>query len=96
MKLPLYDLEPRTENCWIAPNATLGISFFLTSLSSWRSLSKEMVNCLVQLCDQGRHKQSRVFKIVFLTSLFRIMNFTSIGDGTVIHTAASLPTGMSA
>ena len=24
------------------------------------------------------------------------MNFTSIGDGTVIHTAASLPTGMSA
>jgi hypothetical protein len=23
-KLPLYDLEPRTENCWIAPNATLG------------------------------------------------------------------------
>ena len=24
------------------------------------------------------------------------MNFTSIGDGTVIHTAASLPTGMNA
>jgi carbonic anhydrase/acetyltransferase-like protein (isoleucine patch superfamily) len=24
------------------------------------------------------------------------MNFSSIGDGTVIHTAASLPTGMSA
>ena len=24
MKLPLYDLEPRTENSWIAPNATLG------------------------------------------------------------------------
>jgi carbonic anhydrase/acetyltransferase-like protein (isoleucine patch superfamily) len=23
MKLPLYDLEPRTENSWIAPNATL-------------------------------------------------------------------------
>jgi hypothetical protein len=23
-KLPLYDLEPRTENAWIAPNATLG------------------------------------------------------------------------
>ena len=24
------------------------------------------------------------------------MNYTSIGDGTVIHTAASLPTGMNA
>jgi hypothetical protein len=23
-KLALYDLEPRTENAWIAPNATLG------------------------------------------------------------------------
>jgi hypothetical protein len=23
-KLPLYDLEPRTENAWIAPNDTLG------------------------------------------------------------------------
>ena len=23
MKLPLYDLEPRTENNWIAPNATV-------------------------------------------------------------------------
>ena len=22
-KLPLYDLEPRTENSWIAPNATI-------------------------------------------------------------------------
>jgi carbonic anhydrase/acetyltransferase-like protein (isoleucine patch superfamily) len=27
---------------------------------------------------------------------YRIMNFSSIGDGTVVHTAASLPTGMSA
>ena len=26
MKLPLYDLEPRTENSWIAPSATLGKS----------------------------------------------------------------------
>ena len=23
MKLPLYDLEPRTENNWIAPSATI-------------------------------------------------------------------------
>jgi carbonic anhydrase/acetyltransferase-like protein (isoleucine patch superfamily) len=22
--LPLYDLEPRSENAWIAPNATIG------------------------------------------------------------------------
>jgi hypothetical protein len=29
MKLPLYDLEPRTENAWIAPNATLGTQSFL-------------------------------------------------------------------
>ena len=25
MKLPLYDLEPRNENCWIAPNATISM-----------------------------------------------------------------------
>ena len=24
MKLPLYDLEPQVENCWIAPNSTIG------------------------------------------------------------------------
>jgi gamma-carbonic anhydrase len=29
-------------------------------------------------------------------SFFRIMNFSSIGENTVIHTAAALPTGMSA
>ena len=29
MKLPLYDLEPRTENAWIAPNATLSKLFYL-------------------------------------------------------------------
>jgi len=23
MKLPLYDIEPRTENNWIAPSATV-------------------------------------------------------------------------
>jgi hypothetical protein len=24
MKLPLYDLEPRTEQCFVAPNSTVG------------------------------------------------------------------------
>lgn len=24
VKLPLYDLRPRTENCWVAPNSTIG------------------------------------------------------------------------
>lgn len=36
-KLPLYDLDPRTENAWIAPNATLGniFSVFITLIYSW-------------------------------------------------------------
>lgn len=25
-KLPLYDLEPKIEACWVAPNATIGKS----------------------------------------------------------------------
>jgi hypothetical protein len=29
MKLPLYDLEPRTENNWIAPNSTISILLLL-------------------------------------------------------------------
>ena len=24
VKLPLYDLRPRIENCWVAPNSTIG------------------------------------------------------------------------
>ena len=24
IKLPLYDIDPSIENCWIAPNATVG------------------------------------------------------------------------
>ena len=24
MKLPLYDIEPMVENCWVAPNSTIG------------------------------------------------------------------------
>ena len=24
VKLPLYDLMPRIENCWVAPNSTVG------------------------------------------------------------------------
>jgi len=26
VKLPLYDLRPRIENCWVAPNSTIGKS----------------------------------------------------------------------
>jgi hypothetical protein len=37
LKLPLYDLEPKTENCWIAPNSTLGINIIFISVFSWRS-----------------------------------------------------------
>ena len=46
MKLPLYDLEPRNENCWIAPNATIGM-FYLIYLFSWWSTDKEVGNSMV-------------------------------------------------
>ena len=26
VRLPLYDLRPRIENCWVAPNSTIGKS----------------------------------------------------------------------
>ena len=29
MKLPLYDIEPELENCWIAPNSTVSKYQFL-------------------------------------------------------------------
>jgi hypothetical protein len=37
MKLGLYDLYPRSENAWIAPNATVGKSIFTYNhiLLSW-------------------------------------------------------------
>jgi hypothetical protein len=33
MKLPLYDLYPRTENNWIAPNATISIISLINHFS---------------------------------------------------------------
>lgn len=34
--------------------------------------------------------------LIIISLPYRIMEFSSIGDNTVVHTAASLPTGMSA
>jgi hypothetical protein len=45
MKLPLYDLEPRVENCWVAPNATLGN--LLSVISSGRGTRQEVGYYLV-------------------------------------------------
>ena len=34
MKLPLYDIEPRTENNWVAPSATLAGEVRLRSFAT--------------------------------------------------------------
>ena len=73
-KLPLYDLHPKTENNWIAPNATV---IGEVTLRRWVSV---WYNAVIRGDING----------------VDINNFTSIGDNTVIHTAASLPTGMPA
>lgn len=74
MKLSLYDLEPKLENCFVAPNSTVVGEVRIKRYSTvW-------YNCVV------RGDINRV----------DIDSFTSIGDGTVIHTAAAIPTGMSA
>ena len=96
MKLPLYDLEPRNENCWIAPNATIStlLPYSLTFLVGEvliKQYSSIWSNCVIR----GDINRIEYIFYFFLTHN-SIMNFTSIGDGTVIHTAASLPTGMSA
>ena len=74
MKLPLYDLEPKLENCFVAPNSTVVGE---VRIRRWSSV---WYNCVI------RGDINRV----------DIHNFTSIGDNTVIHTAAALPTGMPA
>jgi gamma-carbonic anhydrase len=87
MKLPLYDLEPHTENCFIAPNSTVG-KYLSQSLNNINAVGEVRIkkwstiwyNCVV------RGDINRV----------DIHNFTSVGDGTVIATAAALPTGMPA
>ena len=89
MKVPLYDIEPQIENCWIAPNATIG-KYFLLFLIPYTSIIVGEVRI-------------RRWASVWYNSVVRgdinqvtIGRFSSVGDNTVIHTAASLPTGMSA
>lgn len=74
MKVPLYDIEPQIENCWIAPNATIVGE---VRIRRWASV---WYNSVVR----GDINQVTIGR------------FSSVGDNTVIHTAASLPTGMSA
>lgn len=74
IKLPLYDLMPRFDNNWVAPNATV---IGEVAVDKWASV---WYNSVV------RGDINRV----------TIGSFTSIGDNCVIHTAAALPTGMSA
>jgi carbonic anhydrase/acetyltransferase-like protein (isoleucine patch superfamily) len=73
-KLPMYDLEPKIEHAWVAPNATVVGE---TRIRRWASVWHNAVI---------RGDINRV----------DLHHFASIGAGTVISTAASLPTGMSA
>ena len=72
--LPLYDLRPRFDNNWVAPNATV---IGEVAVSKWASI---WYNSVI------RGDINRV----------TIGSFTSIGENCVVHTAAALPTGMSA
>ena len=50
MKLPLYDLEPRTENNWIAPSATVIGEVILRRFATvWYN----------ERCDSWRHQARR-------------------------------------
>lgn len=74
IKLPLYDMHPYIENCWVAPSATIiGEVTMKRYASVW-------YNSVVR---------GDINKV-------EIGEFVSIGENTVIHTAASLPTGMTA
>jgi carbonic anhydrase/acetyltransferase-like protein (isoleucine patch superfamily) len=71
MKLPLYDIRPKNESAWIAPNATVVGEVMIRRFASiW-------YNAVI------RGDINRV----------EINAFSSIGDKTVVHTAASLPNG---
>ena len=74
VRLPLYDLMPRFDNNWVAPNATV---IGEVAVCKWASI---WYNSVI------RGDINRV----------TIGSFTSIGDNCVVHTAAALPTGMSA
>ena len=77
VKLPLYDLYPRIENCWVAPNSTIGKCKLLFSDSngsfidgSRRSADQEMGLRLVQQCGPRRHQPCHVSP-VFLYFVLR-------------------------
>lgn len=98
VKLPLYDLRPRIENCWVAPNSTIGKSSPPPILHSMFLITKCF--CLSVIVGEVYLKR---WASVWYNSVVRgdinrvtIGHFSSIGDNTVIHTAAALPTGMSA
>ena len=74
MRLPLYDLMPKFDNNWVAPNATVVGE---VAVHKWASV---WYNSVI------RGDINRV----------TIGSFSSIGDNCVVHTAAALPTGMSA
>lgn len=84
MKLPLYSIVPKVQNAWIAPNATVS-----KKLETDPAVVGEVV--------------IRKFATVWYNTIIRgdinkveIGHYSSIGDKTVISTAASLPTGMNA
>ncbi len=81
-KLPLYDLMPVTENAFVAPNATLG-------KGSGNGPVGEVVVAQYATVWYNAVIRGEINAV-------RIGCFSSIGDNTVIHTAASLPTGVPA
>ena len=48
MKLPLYDLNPRVENCWVAPNSTIGKSLDNTIHLSSISYEVGLLLCVIR------------------------------------------------
>ena len=71
-KIQLYDLEPRSNNAFIAPSATVVGEVFMDRFSTvwFNAVIRGDINAV------------------------RIGQYSSVGDNTVIHTAASLPTGI--
>ncbi len=97
VKLPLYDLRPRIENCWVAPNSTIGK---LPPFSIVRLGHCFLILFYFSIVGEVYLKR---WASVWYNSVVRgdinrvtVGHFTSIGDNCVIHTAAALPTGMSA
>jgi len=92
-KLPLYDLEPISENAWIAPNSTIGKRGLNNSGIVGEVLLKRFVSVWYNCVIRGDINRVMYFHLLIIPH--SINHYSSIGDKTVIHTAASLPTGMS-